>query len=536
MVIVEVFNKIFIGNIHDANDVYKLIHLNIGGVLSCVYCDYLDWCYEKINDPKIFFKHDFLNCKKKICRIQGNISLKEITEKEKQEENEKKNITGNKENIESKEQAECSDTEHITKDHPDYYFTKCAHYDFIVAPKEIMETNATHQKKFQTNVIMSQICNVENNQTVDFCDECRENDSEEKNVCSASNEEEDKEKEKDKDKEEDKEKDQNTDQNVEQKEKKKEEQENEQENEQDKVESKEEQLVNMLKCKEATTTKNIKDKKNDSSGLYALDTSQLNEYIKNKKTIPLSNVCKIKHLYLDINDAYDENILRFVEQAHEFIDSVVQENKGVLIHCLAGISRSSSIILSYISQKNKKGVSENFTDMLKKYPFAQPNEQFFQQLLLYEKMNYNLNGYSKYHLIFKQSKCKFDKNYFQQLASLNLLNEKDPVYKFQCKFCRFPLFNNNDIVEHDLEKYNIKKSRLKKNYGHSCTSIFIKKPMWLSTEQKMKGVIYCPNNKCNAKLGKWSWTGICCSCGYLQFGAFMINESNVDKMNIEMEM
>ncbi|KOB86447.1 hypothetical protein PFDG_02052, partial [Plasmodium falciparum Dd2] len=69
-------------------------------------------------------------------------------------------------------------------------------------------------------------------------------------------------------------------------------------------------------------------------------------------------------------------------------------------------------------------------------------------------------------------------------------------------------------------------------YGNSCTSIFIEKKEWILTENKMKGVLNCPNVNCNIKLGKWSWTGICCSCGYLQIPAFMINSSNVDRMNI----
>lgn len=30
-------------------------------------------------------------------------------------------------------------------------------------------------------------------------------------------------------------------------------------------------------------------------------------------------------------------------------------------------------------------------------------------------------------------------------------------------------------------------------YGDSCTSIFIEKKEWIMTDNKMKGIIYCPN-------------------------------------------
>lgn len=28
----------------------------------------------------------------------------------------------------------------------------------------------------------------------------------------------------------------------------------------------------------------------------------------------------------------------------------------------------------------------------------------------------------------------------------------------------------------------------------------------------LSGKIFCPNKKCNAKLGNYDWAGVCCSC------------------------
>lgn len=134
-------------------------------------------------------------------------------------------------------------------------------------------------------------------------------------------------------------------------------------------------------------------------------------------------------------------------------------------------------------------------------------------------------GCNEYHNIYK--KIKLNNKLIEDLKFYNLNNNKAPTSKYSCKFCRRILFNNNDIIDHDTSKHQIKKK-----YGNSCTSIFIEKKEWIMTDHKMKGIIYCPNTSCNTKLGKWSWTGICCSCGYLQIPAFMFNDSNIDHIKI----
>ena len=40
----------------------------------------------------------------------------------------------------------------------------------------------------------------------------------------------------------------------------------------------------------------------------------------------------------------------------------------------------------------------------------------------------------------------------------------------------------------------------------------------------------CPNAKCDAKLGAWSWAGLQCSCGTWVAPSFSIHRNKVDEV------
>jgi hypothetical protein len=50
----------------------------------------------------------------------------------------------------------------------------------------------------------------------------------------------------------------------------------------------------------------------------------------------------------DLEDNIQGNIQRCFDQTNEFITKCKEENRKVLIHCQAGISRSSAIVLAYL--------------------------------------------------------------------------------------------------------------------------------------------------------------------------------------------
>ncbi len=56
---------------------------------------------------------------------------------------------------------------------------------------------------------------------------------------------------------------------------------------------------------------------------------------------------------LTAKDDADEDIARHFEEAHDFITQALDTPSSVLVHCRAGISRSASIVISYLMKRKE---------------------------------------------------------------------------------------------------------------------------------------------------------------------------------------
>lgn len=109
-----------------------------------------------------------------------------------------------------------------------------------------------------------------------------------------------------------------------------------------------------------------------------------------------------KHLYLDTQDVEEENIIRLFPEALDFIDGATQKGGKVYIHCIAGISRSSTIVCAYL-MKTKKWTAEEAIEFVRsKRSVANPNEGFREQLDVWYQCGYrydpDLKPYRQWHL------------------------------------------------------------------------------------------------------------------------------------------
>lgn len=77
----------------------------------------------------------------------------------------------------------------------------------------------------------------------------------------------------------------------------------------------------------------------------------LTSFSKPENVINFYKNNNIDFLFIKIDDSPSENIYRYFDLTHDFIDKHIQQNENVLVHCMAGISRSSTIILNYMLKK-----------------------------------------------------------------------------------------------------------------------------------------------------------------------------------------
>ncbi|VIO92624.1 Uncharacterized protein BM_BM6817 [Brugia malayi] len=91
----------------------------------------------------------------------------------------------------------------------------------------------------------------------------------------------------------------------------------------------------------------------------------------------------IKYLTFDVLDLPWSNMEQYFDKCHEFMKNAVENGGNVLVHCNAGVSRSPTIVLSYIMRYNKMTLREalEHVNTIRK---VNPNPGFMQQLMRYE--------------------------------------------------------------------------------------------------------------------------------------------------------
>ena len=83
-------------------------------------------------------------------------------------------------------------------------------------------------------------------------------------------------------------------------------------------------------------------------------------------------------------DSETQDIKQYFDQSGKFIDDAIKNGGRVMVHCHAGISRSSSIILAYLIKYKNMSFDEALATAQKKREKINPNPGFVKQLKEYE--------------------------------------------------------------------------------------------------------------------------------------------------------
>ncbi|XP_066175528.1 dual specificity protein phosphatase 16 [Sylvia atricapilla] len=97
-------------------------------------------------------------------------------------------------------------------------------------------------------------------------------------------------------------------------------------------------------------------------------------------------------LRVPVNDSFCEKILPWLDKSVDFIEKAKASNGCVLVHCLAGISRSATIAIAYIMKRMDMSLDEAYRFVKEKRPTISPNFNFLGQLLDFEKKLKNQSG------------------------------------------------------------------------------------------------------------------------------------------------
>ncbi|TST73058.1 Dual specificity protein phosphatase 8 [Bagarius yarrelli] len=110
-------------------------------------------------------------------------------------------------------------------------------------------------------------------------------------------------------------------------------------------------------------------------------------YVLNaSNTCPKPDFISENHfLRIPINDSYCEKLLPWLEKTNDFIDKAKMSNCRVIVHCLAGISRSATIAIAYIMKTMGLSSDDAYRFVKDRRPSISPNFNFLGQLLEFER-------------------------------------------------------------------------------------------------------------------------------------------------------
>ena len=94
-----------------------------------------------------------------------------------------------------------------------------------------------------------------------------------------------------------------------------------------------------------------------------------------------SNYKDLKALELKLYDSIYQNLFPKFEYAYKIIKQYQKTN--ILIHCMAGVSRSASLVIFYIMKEKKWDYDKSFEYVQRIRDFISPNLSFIDQLKEY---------------------------------------------------------------------------------------------------------------------------------------------------------
>lgn len=230
---------------------------------------------------------------------------------------------------------------------------------------------------------------------------------------------------------------------------------------------------------------------------------------------PIGLDFKVKNV--DYKYIYAEDDPTFVLLIHfcqciQYITDSLTSGQPVYVHCVAGVSRSATIVIAFLMSKYKKTYSEA-SDLVKSKRFISPNKGFIEQLVLFEEMKYTIDANNRKfrQFLIRNTRTSFEwsfnmelsfEKYFQILSlSEAMVKDLSLSQVFECLKCNYGLFNEINVIKNE----NSDQNRVK-DTDVACDLIFIEPQKWMSKSFRKRnvaeldeGVVNCP--ECGVEIG-----------------------------------
>jgi len=94
----------------------------------------------------------------------------------------------------------------------------------------------------------------------------------------------------------------------------------------------------------------------------------------------------VEYKILPTEDNKNQDLAKHFDDTFNFIDMITSsKNSGILIHCLVGVSRSTTILLAYLIRKYRLPLKDAYILVSNRRGVIAPNEGFMKQLVLFDQ-------------------------------------------------------------------------------------------------------------------------------------------------------
>ncbi|XP_046915436.1 dual specificity protein phosphatase 21-like isoform X2 [Dermatophagoides farinae] len=142
--------------------------------------------------------------------------------------------------------------------------------------------------------------------------------------------------------------------------------------------------------------------------------------------LPLLKETDIESYRVPVNDEITGDLLMYFDDVSDKIYEFLQKfsENSVLIHCMAGVSRSTTLVIAYLIKYHKMTTRDAFKLVKTIRPFIRPNIAFIGQLMAFEE---KLNDFCTSKII----KIYFD-NHLVRMPSF-YENDHPELYKLEIR-------------------------------------------------------------------------------------------------------
>lgn len=103
------------------------------------------------------------------------------------------------------------------------------------------------------------------------------------------------------------------------------------------------------------------------------------------KEVPNLSAPEGERLKLWLDDTEDTDIFSYLDMVVDRIHELICDGCKVLVHCVAGVSRSAAFALAYLVKYEKMTLRKAYTFCAAKRPLVRPNLGFWKQLIEFER-------------------------------------------------------------------------------------------------------------------------------------------------------